>query len=298
MRYGRDFVVHWPLFFFLGFCPNFTRGMAWSIKLCRGAWFISRKLQRKKFSVSFSRKPTDCNAKCFNPTSTETVPPESARSTPASHPVIPRKVHCGQGMLRSMSPCPPPASEVSSAWGHAQVWLQLWVRANQVRHRGTDARQPDLVAPETSSHILASQCCFSLPPKACCWGLGCRPPLTLALMPPHLHLLSVQGKPQLLAPFSSKGAVGTVPRCTSSRIPIEQHPLPPGCLGGSGCCLVLWRLSLHPRFFSFGLCDPHTPALLAFVVLHEQVVSLYSCFPLALSLPGTPLKAFLNWRSH
>lgn len=83
-------------------------------------------------------------------------------------------------MLRSVSTWPPPASEVSSAWGHTQVWLHLWVRANQARHRETDALQPGLAAPETSSHVLASQCCFILPqnPPAEAW---------VALLPSRLH---------------------------------------------------------------------------------------------------------------
>lgn len=59
LLYGRDFVVCWPLLFCLGFYPNFTRGMAWSIKLCWGAWSISIKLQRKEkaFQPAFPGSP-------------------------------------------------------------------------------------------------------------------------------------------------------------------------------------------------------------------------------------------------
>lgn len=70
------------------------------------------------------------------------------------------------------------------------------------------------------------------------------------------------------------------------QVPTWQHSLSPGCLGGSGCCLALCWLTPHPQLFSFGSCDPHTPA--HFVVLYKQMVSLDSRFP-----PWNTFRGFL-----
>lgn len=196
--------------------------------------------------------------------------------------------YCGWGMLCSVSPCPPPASEVSSAQGHTWVWLQGRVRANQAMQRGRDAHQPGLAAPETSSHVLASQCCFDLSPKLSCWGMGCPPPLTFVLMPPDLHLLSVLRKPQLLVAFSSKDAMGTVSICKS---PPGSTPCPLGAWEGVGAAWHSAGSPHTPNFSALGLVTlTLLPILLSFTSRWFLLIPVF--------LPGTPLEAFFDWRSY
>lgn len=229
----------------------------------------------------------------ISPTATETVPPEASYltlfSTPGSSAKCMTQIPHITAAKESCAGCSP-GLLLPLKW--AQDWLQLWVRANQVKHREGDAHQPSQAASQTSRHMLASQCCFNLHPNPSCWSLECPASLMFALIPPLLHLLNTLGQPQLLALFSSE-AMGTSYHLHILLYPHLAAPLAHRCLGGSICCLALCWLSQHPWFLSFVWPSHPCP----FCICCPSQADSFSWFLPFFSL--SPLwNTFKGWRSY